>query len=106
MWAGSAQHTIPMYHANKASVENTERTEMLVELFCLGAIITENTNSKKVNIFNKNATATMQQKCLKLGTYEAFMKKNYQIRNWHVKQKHLHDNYPEPREILGRVQIF
>jgi hypothetical protein len=48
MSAGSAQPTVSMYHGNKASVEYTERTEALVELFCLGVIITENTNSSKV----------------------------------------------------------
>jgi hypothetical protein len=47
MWAGSAQPTVSMYHANKASVEYTERTETLVELFYIGVIITENTNSSE-----------------------------------------------------------
>jgi hypothetical protein len=47
MWAGSAQPTVSMYHANKVSFEYTERTTP-VELFCLGVIITENTNSSEV----------------------------------------------------------
>jgi hypothetical protein len=50
MWAGSAQPTVSIYHANKASVEYTERTETLVELFCLGVITRENTYSKEVYI--------------------------------------------------------
>ena len=50
MWAGSAQPTVSMYHANKASVEYTQRKEKHLLIHLSWIQYAGNTNPSDVSI--------------------------------------------------------
>jgi hypothetical protein len=73
IWAGSAQPTVSMYHANKASVEYPQRKEKHLLIHLSWNQYTENTNPSDVSNLLYQFQKMSLKKTFLLYFYHAFV---------------------------------